>query len=53
MLPVVIEDLIGKLLNKNSHPESRQFYETTLRLIKSNIDKALEQYEKDCRVNKR
>mgnify|MGYP001095614269 CR=1 FL=1 len=45
VLPVIIEDLISKVTNKNTHVEQRQHYATTLKTIVEESQKALEVYE--------
>lgn len=49
MLPVIIEDLILKALDKKTHPERKQFYIQSLVTIKAAIDKALSQVEADTK----
>lgn len=43
----MIEDLVSKILDKKVHHEKRQFYYVTLLNIKSAIDKAIQDYEKE------
>lgn len=52
MLPIIIEDLIGKINDKSTHPEKRQFYFTTLTNIKTSVDKALKDYETERNFKK-
>lgn len=47
MIPTLIEDLIGKLLDKKVHVEKRQFYYTTLLNIRKSVDEALSKYDKE------
>jgi len=47
MIPIVIEDLVSKVLDKKVHFDKRQFYYATLLNIKNVIDKAIEDYEKE------
>jgi hypothetical protein len=45
MIPVIIQDYISNVLDSKTHPEKRQFYYTTLVTIKTQIEKAIKQYE--------
>jgi len=45
VLPVMIEDLIGNLLNKKTHAERRQFYHTSATNIRNALDEAIKKYE--------
>jgi hypothetical protein len=47
MIPILIEDLIKKLTDKNHHIEKRQFYYISLINIKNAIEKAIQDYEKE------
>jgi hypothetical protein len=47
MLPVIIEDLIRKLTDTSVHKEQRQFYYSTLVMIRKQIDRAIAIYEKE------
>jgi hypothetical protein len=46
-LPVIIEDLIIKVTNKNTHPEQRQHYVKTLDDIRKACNEAIRQYENE------
>lgn len=52
MLPVIIQDYISKLNDKNTHREMRQFYYSTLVTIKVSIEKALSDYDKERNFKK-
>jgi len=52
MLPVIIEDYIAKLIDKNTHIERRQFYYTSLISIKQAVEKALDEYEREKKFRK-
>ena len=52
MIPVIIEDYIKNLTNKNTHLEKRQFYYTTLININEQIEKALEDYKTERNFKK-
>jgi len=52
MLPVIIEDYIRKLTDKNTHIETRQFYYTSLLNIKQAVEKALSEYEREKNFKK-
>ena len=43
-LPVIIEDLIRKVLDKTSHPEQKQFYAASLSNIVKEAQKALDKF---------
>ena len=45
MIPVIIEDYISKLRDKNTRIENRQFYYTSLLEIKKQVEKAISEYE--------
>lgn len=45
VLPVIVEDLIKKVVDVKSHPETRQHYAKTLEDIVSESQKALKTYE--------
>lgn len=47
VLPVIIEQLIHKVSDSKSHPETRQHYATTLRNIVDEGQKALKKYDQD------
>lgn len=47
MIPVIIEDLIVKATDKNTHPEKRQHYVTTLIRIQKSIEVAIADYENE------
>lgn len=47
MVPVVIQDLIDKVLDKSKHPEQRQHYAATLRSIIETSEAALKKFEVD------
>ena len=44
-LPVLIEDMIKKVADKNLHPEQRQHWANTLSDIVEEAQKALKTYE--------
>lgn len=45
MIPVIIEDLIEKVTNKNLRGDQKQHYANTLYKIREEIDKAIKKYE--------
>lgn len=47
MLPVIIQDLILKVTDKNLHPEKRQHFADTLRKIVKEGEKALDKFDYD------
>jgi len=47
MIPVIIEDYIRKVNDKNTNIESRQFYYTSLLKIKEEVDKSINDYERE------
>lgn len=47
MIPVVIEDLIKNVTNKNLSLENRQFYYDTLTKINKSVSVALMEYDKE------
>lgn len=47
MIPTLIEDTIRNLLDKKVHIEKRQFYYLTLSNIRTAIEKAIAQYDKE------
>ena len=49
MVPQMIQEYLEKVSNRNSHPETRQFYYSTLRDIQKAIDKAIADYEKETK----
>jgi hypothetical protein len=52
MIPVIIEDYISKLLDKNTHPERRQFFYDTLVKIRDSINLAINRYETERKFKK-
>ena len=44
-VPVIIEDIIDKVTNKNLHPDQKQHYVTTLQNVVEEAQKALVSYE--------
>jgi hypothetical protein len=52
MLPVIIEDYIKNLTNKNTHAEKRQFYYITLLKIRDEVGNAISKYEKEKSTRK-
>jgi hypothetical protein len=46
-LPVIIEQLISKVTDSKTHPETRQHYATTLQKIVDESQKALKKYDQD------
>ncbi len=52
MIPVIIEDYISKLINKNIHIEKRQFYYDTLIKVRDAINKGLINYESERKFKK-
>lgn len=52
MLPVIIQEYIGKLLDHKTSREGRQFYYATLIIIKTSIEKAIIEYEKERHFRK-
>lgn len=47
MIPVMIQDYIDKISDKTIHHERRQFFYSTLVNIRTAIDKAIMNYEKE------
>ncbi len=47
VLPVMIEDLIGNLLNSKTHVERRQFYYTSANNIRDALEEAIKKYERE------
>jgi len=47
VLPVMIEDLIGNLLNNKTHVERRQFYYTSANNIRDALEEAIKKYERE------
>ena len=47
MLPQMIQEYVEKVTDRKAHPETRQFYYSTLREIQKAIDKAIADYEKE------
>lgn len=52
MIPVIIEDLIGKVTDKNLHSDKKQHYANTLYDIREQVDRALKQYETERNFKK-
>lgn len=52
MIPVIIQDYIGKILDKSTHPERRQFYYDTLLRIRDSINQAITKYEQERNFKK-
>jgi hypothetical protein len=52
MIPVIIQDYIEKILDKNTHYERRQFYYGTLLKIRESINQAITQYERERNFKK-
>lgn len=52
MIPVIIEDLINKITDKNLHPNQKQHYAGTLYNIREQVEKALKQYEMERNFKK-
>lgn len=47
MIPVIIEDMIGKLTDSRIKSENRQFYYTSLVEIQKQVSKAIKDYEEE------
>jgi hypothetical protein len=45
MIPVIVENLIEKVTDSKTHPETRQHYYKTLVDIREEADKAIKTYE--------
>lgn len=43
-LPVIIEDIINKVIDKSTHRERRQFYVATLETVVKESQKALDKF---------
>lgn len=52
IVPTIISDYVAKVSDKNIHPESRQFYYSTLLNIRSVVNDALNEYEKERHFKK-
>ena len=53
MIPPIVKDFIDKTTDNNKHYETRQHYYQTLLNIRSEIDKAIHQYEIERNFNKK
>lgn len=49
MVPQMIQEYVEKVTNKKAHPETRQFYYTTLRDIQLAVEKAIKSYESETK----
>lgn len=47
MIPVIIEDLIAKVLDSTKHPEHRQHYVSTLENIVKASNAAIKKFDED------
>ena len=52
MIPVIIEDLISKVTDKNLRSDQKQHYAGTLYNIREQVEKALKQYETERNFKK-
>lgn len=52
MIPVIIEDLISKITDKNLRPDQKQHYAGTLYNIRDQVEKALKKYETERNFKK-
>lgn len=52
MIPVIIEDLIKKVTDKNIHPDHKQHYAGTLYNIREQVEAALKKYETERNFKK-
>jgi hypothetical protein len=52
MIPVIIQDYITKILDRSTHPERRQFYYSTLILVRDSINQAITKYEQERNFKK-
>lgn len=52
MIPVIVEDLIKKITDKNLHSDHKQHYAGTLYNIRDQVDIALKNYETERNFKK-
>jgi hypothetical protein len=52
MIPILIQDYISKLTDKNTYTERRQFYYDTLLKIREAINVAIVKYEEERKFRK-